>query len=133
MNNVIKGKGCFKFHQISIADKIEDSPILFQNQEIELIQSESKLSLRVSLDVIDLDFKEVWEVGVSESFNSSENLEPFDLEIIRVSLLEFIIRISATCNKSNCDDNIFTLELFSKFSTVLPKQFMALDSFYDLA
>ena len=131
---IIKGVGCFKFHQVSTSDIIEKAPILVQNQEVKLVQSdEGKLSLRILLDVKELNLYEMWEVGVSYGFNSSEYLEPFDLAIIRVSSGEFIIRLSATFNKSNSNEYFYTIDFFSKFISVLPNQLEVLDMFYDLS
>lgn len=133
-NTIIKGVGSFKFHHVSVSDTIEKAPILVQKQEIELVQSnEGKLSLKILLDVKELDWYEMWEVGVSHGYNSCEYMDPFDLAIIRTSPKEFIIRLSAHSNKAKSDEYFYTFDFFSKFISVLPSQLEVLDMFYDIS
>lgn len=132
INRITNGLGCLKFHQISISDRIEEPAKVLQNQIVELVQHGSKVSIRVMIDIKELSLKEIWEVGISHKFNSSEKLEPFDLAIIRVSSNEFIVRLSATLDDSFSDEFVFSIEFYSKFKLELPQQFKDLEMFYDL-
>lgn len=132
INNIINGLGCLKLHKISISDRIEEPSLVLNNQLVELIQHDSEVSLRLRIDIKELSLNELWEVGISHKFNSSEKIEPYDLAIIRVSSNQFILKLSASLDDSLSNDYIYSLDFYSKFNSEIPKLFINIEMFYDL-
>lgn len=131
--NSMLGKSFLKYHQIAISDNITELSKLVDNLSVELIELDREYMIVLNLDIPELRISEKWEVGINHCHNSSEMLEPFDLGIIRVSDREFLIRLSATTDPNLSEDYLYSLDLYAKFTGIVPKDFEGLNGFYDVA
>lgn len=127
------GIACLKYHQISISDKCEEASIEVKGVEVNLVEELGNFTLEMKLDISILGIKELWKVGINHFYSSSELLEPFDVSILRISIDEIIVRLSATCNVSDSEDHLLSFEVYSKFKLKIPSILSNLDMFYDVS
>lgn len=131
--NSMFGKSCLKYHQIAISDNTTELSRVVENLSVELIELDGQYMLVLNLDIPELRISEKWEVGINHRHNSSEVLEPFDICVIRVSVREFLIRLSATTDPNLSEDCLYAFDLYAKFTGIVPSEFEGMDGFYDVA